>query len=97
MFEDLYGNLWDLIEYRRSASPLARSPAMQPEAAQSALATPQVARAAFRGKRIAAAAEVRATPLGLLAVGGLVSAILLSVAPIILSARVGRSKRRPPA
>lgn len=49
-----------------------------------ALTAPQSARATLRaGERFAMEAEVRATPLGLLAVGGLVAAILLSVPPII--------------
>ena len=37
-----------------------------------------------------AAARVRVTPAGLLAIGGLVSAILLSVPPIIRAARERR-------
>ena len=52
-----------------------------------ALAAPQSARATLRaGDRFVMEAEVRATPLGLLAVGGLVAAILLSVPPILRAA-----------
>lgn len=48
------------------------------------LAAPQSARATMRfGSGVVIEAEARATPLGLLAVGGLVAAILLSVPPII--------------
>ena len=55
------------------------------------LATPQAARAVIRiGDRIVMESEVRVTPLGLLAIGGLVAAILLSVPPIIRA-----STRRP--
>lgn len=51
------------------------------------LAAPQSARATLRaGERFVMEAEVRATPLGLLAVGGLVAAILLSVPPIVRAA-----------
>ena len=39
-------------------------------------------------------AEVGATPLGLLAIGGLVAAILLSVPPIIRAAGVAHAQRR---
>ncbi|WP_426956323.1 hypothetical protein [Muricoccus radiodurans] len=42
------------------------------------------------GQHVSMRAEVRVTPAGLLAIGALVSGILLSVAPIIWSAR-----RRP--
>ncbi|WP_448662660.1 hypothetical protein ACG3SL_18695 [Sphingomonas sp. CJ20] len=52
------------------------------------LATPQAARAAIRfGERVVMEAEVRVTPLGLLALGGLAAAVLLSVPPIVRAAR----------
>ncbi|MET0308843.1 MAG: hypothetical protein ABW023_09070 [Sphingomonas sp.] len=48
------------------------------------LLAPQTARASIRfGERFAMEAEARATPLGLLAIGGLVAVILLSVPPIV--------------
>jgi hypothetical protein len=61
------------------------------------LATPQSAHATLRaGASFVMEAEVRATPLGLLAVGGLVAAILLSVPPIIrASARAARALPPP--
>jgi len=60
------------------------------------LAAPQTARASLRaGDRFVMEAEVRATPLGLLAVGGLVAVILLAVPPIV-RAHIGRP-RLPPA
>ena len=52
------------------------------------LAEPMTARATLRaGERFVMEVDARATPLGLLAVGGLVAAILLSVPPIIRAAR----------
>jgi hypothetical protein len=52
-----------------------------------ALTAEQSARMTLRaGGRFLMETEVRATPLGLLAVGGLVAAILLSVPPIIRAA-----------
>ena len=52
------------------------------------LRSPQTARARARfGMRAAAELEVVVTPVGLLAIGGLVSAILLSVPPIVRAAR----------
>ncbi|AJP73665.1 hypothetical protein [Sphingomonas hengshuiensis] len=60
------------------------------------LATPQTARAAIRvGDRLALEAEVRVTPLGLIAIGGLVAAVLLSVPPIVRAARGVASARLP--
>ena len=60
------------------------------------LAAPQTARAAIRfGDRFVMESEARATPLGLLAVGGLVGAILLAVVPIVRAKRGGKSLRRP--
>lgn len=57
------------------------------------LAAPQSARATLRaGERFVMEAEVRATPLGLLAVGGLVAAILLSVPPIVRAAQPGAAQ-----
>lgn len=62
----------------------------------STLSAAQTARAALRiGNRSSLDAEVSVTPLGLLAIGGLVSAILLSVPPIISAAgKAARRKRR---
>jgi hypothetical protein len=55
------------------------------------LTTPQVARARMRaGSGFEAEASVTMTPVGLLAIGGLVGAILLSVVPIV------RERRRLP-
>lgn len=94
VFEDLYGNRWDLIEYRRSS--LAASPARMPESPPHPLATPQAARATIRaGDRFVMESEVRVTPLGLVALGGLVAAILLSVPPIV-RASAAAAKRLPP-
>ena len=48
----------------------------------------QTARVDFRlGSHVALKAEVHVTPAGLLAIGGLVAAILLSVAPLVTAAR----------
>lgn len=59
------------------------------------LDTPQSARATLRaGDRFVMEAEVQVTPLGLLAIAGLVSGILLSVPPIVRAAgQVGRTRR----
>lgn len=55
------------------------------------LTAPQAARAAIRvGDRFVMEAEARATPLGLLAVGGLVGLILLSIPPIVRAKRAVR-------
>lgn len=61
------------------------------------LDTPQTARAAIRaGDRFVMESEVRVTPLGLLAIGGLVAAILLAVPPIIRAgARAARALPPP--
>ncbi|HEY8575992.1 MAG TPA: hypothetical protein VIL88_06605 [Devosia sp.] len=48
-------------------------------------------RLAWRNSQIQANAEI--TPLGLLAIGGMVGAILLAVAPIVSAARSGRRHR----
>ena len=40
--------------------------------------------------------EVRVTPLGLLAVGGLVAAILLAIPPIVRAKRAGKGLPPPP-
>jgi hypothetical protein len=54
----------------------------------SLLSTPQTARVRAKlGKRAAFRAQVTVTPAGLLSIGGLVAAILLSVPPIIRDAR----------
>ena len=62
----------------------------------SPLSTVQPARAALRfGNRVSLDAEVSLTPLGLLAIGGLVSAILLSVPPIVRAAgKAARARRK---
>jgi len=61
-----------------------------------ALTAPQSARAAFRvGDRFVAEAEVQATPLGLLAIGGLVAVILLAIPPIIRASRAARALPPP--
>src|SRR5690606_27205587 len=53
----------------------------------SSFSVPQTARAALRiGNRVSLDSQVNVTPLGLLAIGGLVSAILLSIPPIIRAA-----------
>lgn len=52
------------------------------------LATPQRAAARLQfGERFSAAAEVEVTPVGLLAIGGMVGAILLGSAAVVLAAR----------
>jgi hypothetical protein len=59
----------------------------------SSLSAPQTARAALRfGNRVSLDSQINVTPLGLLAIGGLVSAILLSIPPIIRAA--GKAARR---
>jgi len=62
----------------------------------SPLSTVQSARAALRfGNRVSLDAEVSVTPLGLLAIGALVSAILLSVPPIVRAAgKAARARRK---
>lgn len=60
------------------------------------LVAPQAARAAIRfGDRFVMEAEARATPLGLLAVGGLVAAILLAIPPIVRAKRAARALPPP--
>jgi hypothetical protein len=52
------------------------------------LAAPQAARASIRfGGAVVMEADARATPLGMLAVGGLIAAVLLSIPPIIRAAK----------
>ena len=52
------------------------------------LFTPQTARATVRfGDRFVMETEARATPLGLLAIGGMVAVILLSIPPIVRAQR----------
>jgi hypothetical protein len=62
---------------------------MDPALAQTArtLNDPQRATATLAVGRSSATARVRITPAGLLAIGGLVAAVLLSVPPIIRAAR----------
>jgi hypothetical protein len=72
--------------------PAPRADAQSPHP----LDTPQTARATIRaGDRFAMESEVRFTPLGLLAVGGMVAAILLAAAPIV-HARYARKALPPP-
>ncbi|MBC9034678.1 hypothetical protein IAG41_20000 [Sphingomonas sp. JC676] len=60
------------------------------------LDTPQTTRATIRfGDRFLMESEVRMTPLGLLAVGGMVAAILLATAPLV-HARYARKALPPP-
>jgi hypothetical protein len=60
----------------------------------SSLSAPQTARAALRfGNRVSLDSQINVTPLGLLAIGGLVSAILLSIPPIIRAAGKAARKR----
>jgi hypothetical protein len=60
------------------------------------LLAPQTARATLRvGDRFTMEAEARATPLGLLAMGGLVALILLAVPPIVRAKRAGRVRVLP--
>lgn len=63
--------------------------------AEAARAEPQIAIAQFHGRRLHAAAAVRVTPAGLLAIGGLVAAILLAIPPIIRAARAAPSTNPP--
>lgn len=51
------------------------------------LFTPQTARATFRAGDFAMETEARATLLGLLAIGGMLAAILLSIPPIVHATR----------
>jgi hypothetical protein len=61
------------------------------------LTEPQTARARMRaGSGFAAEASVTLSPVGLLAVGGLVAAILLSVVPIVRASRQRISPRDVP-
>jgi hypothetical protein len=77
-----------------STEPVSTPPMIEPDPAPpTALAAPQVARAGFRWGPFSTAASVEVTPIGLLAAGGLVSLILLSIVPIIRAAR----GPRPPA
>lgn len=58
------------------------------------LSAPVSARATMRaGDRFVMEAEARTTPLGLLAVGGLVAAILLAIPPIVRAKRQLRLPR----
>jgi catechol 2,3-dioxygenase-like lactoylglutathione lyase family enzyme len=102
VFTDLYGNLWDLIEFAPASSAnLLHSPhphgvaAMEVDASHP-LTAPQSARATLRfGDRFVMETDARATPLGLLAIGGLVAAILLSVPPIVRAKRAARALPPP--
>ena len=53
----------------------------------SAMSAPQTATAHIRAGRTRARLSVEVTPAGLLAIGGLVAAILLAVAPIVRASR----------
>lgn len=57
---------------------------------------PLTARATIRfGDRFVMESEARATPIGLLAIGGLVAAILLSIPPIVRAKRAGKALPPP--
>jgi hypothetical protein len=58
-----------------------------PRTAAAPLATPQVARSRVTIGGFSAEADVAVTPVGMLAFGGLVAMILLSVVPIVRAAR----------
>ena len=60
------------------------------------LSAPQAARASARAGRFEAEASITVTPIGLLAIGGLVAAILLSVPPIVRAARQRVTPPEPP-
>jgi hypothetical protein len=63
-------------------------PAAHGEAAQGPLAVPQRAAARLQvGERSSAVAEVEVTPIGLLAFGGMVGAILLGVSVVVRAAK----------
>lgn len=51
------------------------------------LFTPQSPRATFRAGGFVMEAEAQATPLGLIAIGGMVAVILLSIPPIVHATR----------
>ncbi|WP_442680375.1 hypothetical protein ACSBM8_04045 [Sphingomonas sp. ASY06-1R] len=55
------------------------------------LTEPQTARARMSAGRFEAEASLTMTPAGLLAIGGLVAAILLSIPPIVRAARGRRA------
>jgi hypothetical protein len=60
------------------------------------LAVPLTTRSTLRiGDRIVLETEASATPIGLLAVGGLVALILLSIPPIVRAKRAGRALLPP--
>ena len=64
------------------------TPSTHGEAMQAPLAVPQRAAARLQtGERSSAVAEVEVTPAGLLAIGGMVGAILLGVAVVVRAAR----------
>jgi hypothetical protein len=63
-------------------------PSAAREAGQGPLTIPQRAAARLQiGERSSAVAEVEVTPAGLLAIGGMVGAILLGVAVVVRAAR----------
>jgi len=63
-------------------------PSAYDETAQGPLAVPQRAAARLQiGERSSAVAEVEVTPAGLLAIGGMVGAILLGVAVVVRAAK----------
>lgn len=64
------------------------TPSVGGEATRAPLAVPQRAAARLQiGERSSAVAEVEVTPAGLLAIGGMVGAILLGVAVVVRAAR----------
>lgn len=93
LFEDIDGHHWDLIEPMAKTNLPATLSSAEP-VQPSALSTPQVSRASIRfGDRFAMEAETRVTPLGLLSIGGMVAAILLSTAAIVRVKHTGKTPR----
>lgn len=70
---------------------MAENPLVNRPSHPGSFATPQSAHARVTLGGFTAEAEVAVTPAGLLAIGGMVSLILVSVAPIILAARARRT------
>jgi hypothetical protein len=78
-----------------SPAPAPAPPAAIARTTPAPLSIPQATRARFGFGTFSAEAEMAVTPAGMLAFGGLVSMILLSVTPIVLAAR--KRKSTPPA
>ena len=79
------------VNVRKKAA--INSPPERREMAQSDPARPNSAAFRLRAGKVKIGAEVSVTPQGLLAIGGLVSSILLSTAVVIWAAS-GRPRRR---